>query len=60
MQKAIAASLQDQPGILGGQISREDQEISRYVLFIKGEKTLKFYLNGTIKYQSRSPSFLSI
>ena len=31
MQKAIAASLQDQPGILGGQISREDQEISRYV-----------------------------
>ena len=32
MQKAIAASLQDQPGILGGQISREDQEISRFVL----------------------------
>ena len=30
IQRAIAASLQDNtPGILGGQISREDQDISR-------------------------------
>ena len=35
IQKAIAASLQDTqtqdtPGILGGQVSREEQDISRY------------------------------
>ncbi len=31
LQKAIAASLQEtQTGILGGQVSREEQEISRY------------------------------
>ncbi|XP_023931721.1 ubiquitin carboxyl-terminal hydrolase 25 [Lingula anatina] len=29
LQKAIAASLQDNQGILGGQISREEQDISR-------------------------------
>jgi hypothetical protein len=31
LQRAIAASLQDSQGILGGQISREDQDISRCV-----------------------------
>ena len=36
IQKAIAASLQysqthDTPGILGGQVSREEQDISRFV-----------------------------
>ena len=41
MQKAIAASLQDQPGILGGQISREDQEISRYVPHIVSYSNLQ-------------------
>lgn len=34
LQKAIAASLQDTQGILGGQVSREEQDISRYVMFI--------------------------
>ncbi|XP_041372903.1 ubiquitin carboxyl-terminal hydrolase 25-like isoform X2 [Gigantopelta aegis] len=29
LQKAIAASLQDTPGILGGQVTREEQDISR-------------------------------
>ena len=29
IQKAIAASLQDQPGILGGQVTKEEQDISR-------------------------------
>ena len=31
IQRAIAASLQDSQGILGGQVSRDDQDISRWV-----------------------------
>ena len=30
LQKAIAESLKDTPAILGGQLTREEQEISRY------------------------------
>ena len=39
LRKAIAESLRDAPGILGGQITREEQEISRWVTpFIGGFK----------------------
>ncbi|XP_071095553.1 ubiquitin carboxyl-terminal hydrolase 25-like [Haliotis cracherodii] len=31
LQKAIAASLQDSQGILGGQVTKEEQDISRYL-----------------------------
>jgi hypothetical protein len=45
LQKAIAASLQDTQGILGGQVSREEQDISRYVMFIIYLKLI-FYCCG--------------
>lgn len=31
IQRAVAESLKNQQGILGGQVTREDEEISKYV-----------------------------
>ena len=50
VQKAIAESLRDTPGILGGQISREEQEISRYL--VKPKYSLKKKYPVNIKYQN--------
>ena len=39
VNRAISASLQDQQGILGGQVTREEQDISRWAVWF-----LPFYI----------------
>ena len=56
IQKAIAASLQDSqthetPGILGGQVSREEQDISRYCICSKYLLEIHLILVISIKYK---------